>query len=276
MLEMAGSRPVLAVGAGPVGLTAAAFLAHFGTPVRVIDSNAAPTNLSKALVLWRRSILTLDPLIPHEYWLKVGCPVNGAYFGDEGAAVGHVKIANPSGMPEDVLERDGKTHALPAGYLVTQADVEGALVNVLHDKYGITVERDTTLASFEMSSDRKFVSCVFQPGRQKNQQKQQQQQRYEYSHVIACDDARSTVRKQLGISFPGRILDQRWLLADVTYTIQDGINPKKPQQEVERAPLRDALLMNTTSVGLVGLLPVAGRQGLVRIIWNAGDLPVLD
>lgn len=67
------ARPVLVVGAGPVGLTAAAYLARFGITVRVIDKVAAATNLSKALVLCRRSLMTLDPLIPHEHWLTVGC-----------------------------------------------------------------------------------------------------------------------------------------------------------------------------------------------------------
>lgn len=37
--------PILIIGAGPVGLTAAAFLAQAGTPVRIIDANDAPTTL---------------------------------------------------------------------------------------------------------------------------------------------------------------------------------------------------------------------------------------
>ena len=40
--------PVLVVGAGPVGLTAALMLARHGTPVRIIDQNDGPTTLSKA------------------------------------------------------------------------------------------------------------------------------------------------------------------------------------------------------------------------------------
>ncbi|MCH2140736.1 MAG: FAD-dependent oxidoreductase [Phycisphaerales bacterium] len=40
--------PVLVVGAGPVGLTAALMLARHGTAVRIIDQNDGQTTLSKA------------------------------------------------------------------------------------------------------------------------------------------------------------------------------------------------------------------------------------
>lgn len=265
---MISNRPVLVVGAGPVGLSAAAFLALSGTPVRVIDSNAGPTKLSKALVLWRRSIMTLDPLIPREHWLTVGCNVKGAYFGDEGAVVRHINLANPSGTPEQLYLRNGKAHELPAGCLVSQADVEAALVEVLQQKFGITVERNTTLASFHVSDDSQYVTCTLQSTDSSSTQEEQ----LEVSHLIGCDGARSAVRKQLGISFQGCTLDQHWWLADVVYEVQDGINLKRPQQEAERVPMQDSLLLCTSSVGVIGVIPVAGREGLVRIIWNAGKL----
>ena len=64
------SRPVLVVGAGPVGLTAALMLARHGTPVRIIDSNASKTELSKALIVWKRTLQVLDPIIPWEQFLN--------------------------------------------------------------------------------------------------------------------------------------------------------------------------------------------------------------
>jgi len=60
------AHPILIVGAGPVGLAAALTLSRFDVPVRIIDRNDGPTTLSKALVLWRRSLITLDPGAPVE------------------------------------------------------------------------------------------------------------------------------------------------------------------------------------------------------------------
>lgn len=267
---MAGERPVLIVGAGPVGLTAAAFLAHFGTPVRIIDTNAAPTNLSKALVLWRRSIMTLDPIVPREHWLDIGCSVKGAYFGDEGAALHRIDVGNPTNILDDVQQREGQVRALPPGCMITQAGVEAALVDALHKKFGVSVQRNTQLADFSVSDDSRYVSCTLQTTHPDGQT---QQQRLEASHLIACDGGRSTIRKRLGVGFHGTtVLDQRWLLADVAFEVQDGINPNKPQQEAERVPPVDAFCFYTTAAGSLGLLPISGRKGVVRILWDAGEI----
>ena len=52
----------LVVGAGPVGLTLAAHLHHHGLACRLIDRAPAPSDKSKALVLWGRSLEMLDDL----------------------------------------------------------------------------------------------------------------------------------------------------------------------------------------------------------------------
>jgi cation diffusion facilitator CzcD-associated flavoprotein CzcO len=53
---MLNHAQVLAVGAGPVGLTLANELVRHGVSVRIIDKAARRTDKSKALVLWRRSL----------------------------------------------------------------------------------------------------------------------------------------------------------------------------------------------------------------------------
>lgn len=67
------SEPVLFVGAGPVGLSAALMLARHGVPLRIIDTNEGPTDLSKALVVWKRTMDTLNPVLPFERF-AVGHP----------------------------------------------------------------------------------------------------------------------------------------------------------------------------------------------------------
>ena len=54
------TRPVLVVGAGPVGLTMAAELARYRVPVRIVDKAAARTDQSRALAVWARTLELLD------------------------------------------------------------------------------------------------------------------------------------------------------------------------------------------------------------------------
>ena len=54
------TNPVLVVGAGPVGLVAAAELARRRVPVRIIDKLAVPTTESRAIVVHARSLEMLD------------------------------------------------------------------------------------------------------------------------------------------------------------------------------------------------------------------------
>ena len=54
------AKPVLIVGAGPVGMTAASELARYGVAVRIVDKAAQRTDKSKALVLWSRTLELLD------------------------------------------------------------------------------------------------------------------------------------------------------------------------------------------------------------------------
>src|SRR5689334_22923797 len=56
------AEPVLIVGAGPAGLTAAAELTRHGAAVRIIDKAAAPTTLSKATGVQARTLEVLHDM----------------------------------------------------------------------------------------------------------------------------------------------------------------------------------------------------------------------
>lgn len=53
--------PIVIVGAGPVGLTMAAELARYGLPVRIIDRSPQLTEISRAIIVWKRFLRSSEP-----------------------------------------------------------------------------------------------------------------------------------------------------------------------------------------------------------------------
>ena len=68
---------VLVCGAGPTGLVTALELARRGIDVRIVDAEQKPSQLSKAAVLWCRSLEVLHPSVPVERFTAHGRPVHG-------------------------------------------------------------------------------------------------------------------------------------------------------------------------------------------------------
>ena len=57
---MTTTRPVLIVGAGPTGMTAAIELNRFGIPVRLIDKLLEPITTSRAIGVQARTLELLE------------------------------------------------------------------------------------------------------------------------------------------------------------------------------------------------------------------------
>jgi 2-polyprenyl-6-methoxyphenol hydroxylase-like FAD-dependent oxidoreductase len=54
------TKPILIVGAGPTGLTAALELSRLGVPLRIIDEQAAPATTSRAVGVQARTLELLE------------------------------------------------------------------------------------------------------------------------------------------------------------------------------------------------------------------------
>lgn len=273
---------VLVVGAGPVGLTAANNLARFGLPVRIIDSRAQPTQLSKALVVWRRSLHALDPIIPHEQWLNPGRQAAGLNLADNGAIFASLDLQERPAACAAAADAPGapRQHMLPPGLLITQAQIEAGLEQHLQDAYGICVQRSTALESFSANEQGGGVRCVLvntaQPSDAPADSTPSTAAREEevllVSHLIGCDGARSAVRKGLGIPFPGYSdPDNRFLMMDCTYEHQPGININTPRCEAEGKPDPNRPLASTSAAGLILSIPVVDKPNAIRLVWNAGE-----
>ena len=186
---------VLIVGAGPVGLTLAHKLATYGCPIRIIDKNQAPTDLSKALVVWQRTLEVLDSTVDIQQFLEHSdaSSVHGMIFQTPEETLGQVEL-------------DGSEGPLPTGVFIPQSATEHLLVEKLAQQ-GIHVERETELVSFTQD-DHGVVSQIRGP--------QGDTTSVTSSWIVGADGAHSKVRHGLDLPFEGDTIERRWLLADIT------------------------------------------------------------
>jgi 2-polyprenyl-6-methoxyphenol hydroxylase-like FAD-dependent oxidoreductase len=219
--------PVLVVGAGPVGLTAALMLAWHGTAVRIIDRDEGPTPLSKATVVWQRTMETLGSVLPYERF-SMDHPVLQQVLLRMGTA------------DSSVLDFPSKPGEVPACVLVPQSATERILITRLAE-LGVIVERRCELTG--LRADHDGVSCEIAGSGGVNQV-------VRAPWLVACDGAHSTVRHRLSLTFPGDTVNSRWMLAD--FEIAADPQPSDRQIHIDLAD------------GIAALFPMgAGRWRLI-------------
>ena len=184
--------PVLIAGAGPVGLTMAAELARYGVRVRIVDTAAARTDKSKALVLWSRTLELLDRAACADTFVGAGLKVEGASVFAGGKRISHVSL-------------EGIDSAFPFALMLPQSETERLLEAHL-GRLGVSVERSVGLAGFTPGPHGVEAMLRHPDGRLET---------LSADWLIGCDGAHSTVRHGLGFDFEGDTLKSDWVLADV-------------------------------------------------------------
>ncbi|KAK0205908.1 FAD binding domain-containing protein [Desarmillaria ectypa] len=196
---------VLIVGAGPSGLVLALSLIKNGVPVRIIDKERSN--------------------------YKVGQKGSGVHPRT-------MEVYKLLGVLPDILEESGKSHPLimyePDGVsikvrmpmseelestpdrpiinpiLIGQDAHEEVLRNHLV-KFGCVVETGTELVSFEQSPDRVTAHLL-----KWNDANEQVPETAEVAWLVGTDGGKSTVRKQLGLTFMGETKSaERWVVGDI-------------------------------------------------------------
>jgi 2-polyprenyl-6-methoxyphenol hydroxylase-like FAD-dependent oxidoreductase len=190
---------VLIAGGGPVGLTMANELARYGNTVRIVDTSAARTDKSKALVLWPRTLELLAHGGYVEPFLKAGNIAHGAQLSDGKKVVASITM-------------DGIDTPYPFALMIAQSETECVLEETLAAR-GVKVERNTTMESFSEKST--GIEAVL---RRTNGSSETVQADW----LLGCDGAHSVTRHALGLSFEGSTQDSDWYLADIHVT---GLEP---------------------------------------------------
>ncbi|HEY8717836.1 FAD-dependent monooxygenase [Pengzhenrongella sp.] len=192
---------VLIVGAGPTGLTLAAFLAADGVPCRIIDRQRDAVHESRALAIQPRTLEVLT-----------GLGVTDTLLGIGNRAVRLQMHLSRRVIRVPLFDLGLDDTAYPFLLFVSQEDTE----RVLGDRVaaaGVRLERGVELTELEQDAD--VVTC-----RLMHEAGHEEFVRARY--VVGCDGAHSTVRRSSGIAFEGASYPQTFVLADLE---ADGIEP---------------------------------------------------
>lgn len=192
MIESSASQPLI-VGAGPVGLAAALFLARDGVRPRIVDAAAAPSTWSKALAVNPRTLDLLEPTGVTEQMLAAGQPMRGGRF-----------YRGQELLGEFLFDK------LPAKYPFLLALSQGATVRLLEAalrQQGVEVEWNTRLVHCRNAGD--HVQADLTRGDDPAAETTQ------HPWLLAADGAHSVARHDLNLAFDGRNFPRPWYLADV-------------------------------------------------------------
>jgi 2-polyprenyl-6-methoxyphenol hydroxylase-like FAD-dependent oxidoreductase len=197
---------VIVAGGGPAGLMLASELRLHGVHVLVLEKEAEPTKVVRALGLHVRTIEVMDQRGLLERFLEHGrqYPVGGFFAGIPKPApqldTAHAYVL---GIPQTVTDRLLAERAAELGAEIRRSC---ELVGLSQDDDGVTVE----LADGSRLRSR---------------------------YLVGCDGGRSTVRKLLGVGFPGEPSRVETLLGEM----EVGVPPEELAAvvaEVRRTELR--------------------------------------
>ena len=179
---------VIVAGGGPTGLMLASELRLQSVHALVLEKNAEPTRIVRALGLHARSVEVMDQRGLLERFLAHGrqYPVGGFFAGISKPAPDRLDTAHPYvlGIPQTTTDRLLTEHATELGVEIRRGC---ELVGLSQDDHGVIAE----LADGTQLRSR---------------------------YLVGCDGGRSTVRKLLGVGFPGEPTRRETLLGEVELT----------------------------------------------------------
>ena len=188
----ASGLPVLIVGAGPTGLTAAIELSRPGVDVRIVDKAVEVSTTSRALGVQARTVELLRPRGVADQMLRLGNRASATTLYAGGQRLAGIELHRMASEYNFIL-------------MLAQSETERLLTEQL-SRQGVKVERGVEFESLNQDADRVHVTLRHVDGRA---------EALTASYVIAADGSHSPIRKALGLPFVGRALTQSYVLGDL-------------------------------------------------------------
>ena len=186
-------HPVVVIGAGPVGLTAALDLARRGVATVLLDDNDTVSVGSRAICFAKR---------PLEIWDRLGCAERMVGRGVKWR-VGKTFFENDLCYVFDLLPEAG--HKMPAMINLQQYYLEEYLIDACANDPLIDLRWKHKVVGLKQDADRITLTVETPDGEFQT----------EADWVIACDGANSDARRMVGADFAGQVFHDRFLIADV-------------------------------------------------------------
>lgn len=199
-------KPVLIVGAGPVGLMTALALKFYGIEFRLFEEDSEFSSDTKAGTILTRTVEAFRRYGVDEQVLSRALRL------DEIGEIERATNASKASVKTEMLFDETR---FPFVLNIPQHHLEPILAEGLADLPNGCVNLRHRLLSFEQKAQG-VVACFETPSGI---------QEVEGSYLIACDGGRSTVRTQLGIEVEGVSLDVRYMLVDILVDL-DASNPR--------------------------------------------------
>jgi 2-polyprenyl-6-methoxyphenol hydroxylase-like FAD-dependent oxidoreductase len=236
---------VIVVGAGPTGLMLAGELALAGVAIEVIDRQAVPSGQSRGGGINPRTseVLAMRGLLDAVRHRAVPRESAGSHF---------------AGLPVPLDARPWRTR-YPDGVLIPQDRLEEVLENHLRMR-GVRVRRSTELVG--LTCDDAGVEATVSGPRGESVLCSR--------YLVACDGGHSTVRKLIGVDFPGRAGTMAAVSADIELAAMSATVPRSVSH----------ISTLTRSGGgywmLMHPLDTAGeRAGLYRVVFGGAEQETL-
>lgn len=194
MITYPAKIPVVIVGGGPTGLTAANLLAAYGVDCIVLERECEPLNLPRAIVLDDEGLRTFQAFgIDRSYVDKAAISDGSRYYDDEG----HCFAQTGAGLT---------SYGFFKRYFINQPELETELRDRLDQQSLASIRFSSEVLTIRQECDDAVVVI-------RNASGATHEIRTDW--VLACDGGRSPIRERLGIAMSGSTYKQDWIVLDM-------------------------------------------------------------